>query len=344
MVAATAVAVALASTVVATSLAAPAAKAPTWSAADIAKVAKQKGVAPFQLVYDVPKSIPHYKLGFVNPDLGNPFFATWSRAMKDAAKFYGVSFSEGNAATKYEKETDIYDTLASKKIDAVGAHPGNTVIAAKAKKAGMPFITIDSVVKGSSGHVGVPDVAVGRLAAKLVSEQLTKKVAGDWKGKPLFYVGLGVPGCTPCEVRPHVAFDELKKQFQFDGSSFISEYATPDVGQKFMTDLMTSHPNDAFVIVPLNDESLIGVLQALSAADRSKDALAVTLGGDPAGRKFLRENSDVVFAAIDFNPYGEAWNWVAASIAKIRHQSFKPYSITTVLTPQNVDTYYRDKS
>jgi ABC-type sugar transport system substrate-binding protein len=111
-----------------------------------------------------------------------------------------------------------------------------------------------------------------------------------------------------------------------------------------MTDLMTSHPNDVFVIVPLNDESLIGVLQALSAAGRSKDALAVTLGGDPAGRKFLRENSDVVFAAIDFNPYGEAWNWVAASIAKIRHQSFKPYSITTVLTPQNVDTYYRDKS
>src|SRR6476660_2687880 len=126
-VAAAVVAAAFASTVVATSLAAPAAKAPAWSAADIAKVAKLKGVAPFQPVYDVPKSIPHYKLGFVNPDLGNPFFATWSRAMKDAAKFYGVTFSEGNAATKYEKETDIYDTLASKNINAAGAHPGNTV-------------------------------------------------------------------------------------------------------------------------------------------------------------------------------------------------------------------------
>src|SRR5262249_52345811 len=135
---------------------------------------------------------------------------------------------------------------------------------------------------------------------------------------------------------------ELKKQFKFSGSSFISEYATPDVGQKFMTDLMTSHPNDKFVIVPLNDESLIGVINALKGADRAGDAIAVTLGGDPAGRKFLRGDWDIVFGAIDFNPYGGGGNWVAAAIAQTQHKAFKPYQISTVLTPENVDSYYKD--
>jgi ABC-type sugar transport system substrate-binding protein len=318
--------------------------APTWTAADVAKVAKANGVAPFVPVYAVPKKLDtRYKLGFINPDLSNPFFATWSKAMKSAAKFYGVSFVQANAATKYDKETDLYDTLAAQKINAVGAHPGNTVIATKAKKAGMPFTTIDSVVKGAA-HLGVPDVQAGTLAAQLLTPEIKKRLAGPWKGKNVYFVGLGVPGCTPCEVRPHTALSVLSKSVKIEGSSFTSEYATPEVGQKFMTEVMTAHPNSVFAIVPLNDESLIGVIPALKAADKLDDAVAVTLGGDPAGRKLLRENPKTVIAAIDFNPFAEAWNWVAASIAQLQHKSFKPYRLSTTLTPQNVDKLYPNDS
>src|SRR6188472_661842 len=91
--------------------------AAVWGPADIAKVAKANGVAPFVPVYAVPKTLAkRYKLAFINPDLSNPFFATWSKAMKTAAKFYGVTFVQGNAATKYDRETDIFDTLAAQKI------------------------------------------------------------------------------------------------------------------------------------------------------------------------------------------------------------------------------------
>ena len=314
--------------------------AAVWSPADIAKVAKANGVPPFVPVYAVPKTLPkRYKLAFINPDLSNPFFATWSKAMKAAAKFYGVSFVQGNAATKYDRETDIFDTLAAQKIDAIGAHPGNTVIAQKAKKAKMPFTTIDSVVAGAA-HLGVPDVQAGTLAAQLLIPEIKKRLAGPWKGKNVFFVGLGVPGCTPCEVRPHTALDVLKKSIEIEGSQFTSEYATPEVGQKFMTEIMTAHPNSVFAIVPLNDESLIGVIPALKAADKLDSAVAVTLGGDPAGRKLLRENPNTVLAAIDFNPYAEAWNWVAASIAQLQGKKFKPYRLSTTLTPQNVNKLY----
>jgi ABC-type sugar transport system substrate-binding protein len=318
--------------------------AAVWGPADIAKVAKANGVAPFVPVYAVPKTLAkRYKLAFINPDLSNPFFATWSKAMKTAAKFYGVTFVQGNAATKYDRETDIFDTLAAQKIDAIGAHPGNTVIAQKAKKAKMPFTTIDSVVKGAA-HLGVPDVQAGTLAAQLLVPEIKKRLAGPWKGKQVFFVGLGVPGCTPCEVRPHTALDVLKKSVAIEGSQFTTEYATPEVGQKFMTDVMTAHPNSVYVIVPLNDESLIGVIPALKAAGKLDDAISVTLGGDPAGRKLLRENPNTVIAAIDFNPFAEAWNWVAASIAQLQGKKFKPYRLSTTLTPQNVDKLYPNDS
>ena len=252
-------------------------------------------------------------------------------------------FVQGNAATKYDRETDIFDTLAAQKIDAIGAHPGNTVIAQKAKKAKMPFTTIDSVVKGAA-HLGVPDVQAGTLAAQLLVPEIKKRLAGPWKGKQVFFVGLGVPGCTPCEVRPHTALDVLKKSIAIEGSQFTTEYATPEVGQKFMTDVMTAHPNSVFAIVPLNDESLIGVIPALKAAGKLDDAVSVTLGGDPAGRKLLRENPNTVVAAIDFNPFAEAWNWVAASIAQLQGKKFKPYRLSTTLTPQNVDKLYPNDS
>jgi ABC-type sugar transport system substrate-binding protein len=316
------------------------AAAPVWTPADIAKAAKANGVPPFTPVYAVPKKLPkHYKLAFINPDLSNPFFATWSKAMKAAAKFYGVAYVEGNAATKYDNETNIYDTLSAQNIDAVGAHPGNAVIAQKAAAAGKPFTTIDSVVPGAS-HIGVPDVQAGTLAAQLLAAEIKKRQNGAWKGKKVFYVGLGVPGCTPCEVRPHTALKVLSRSVKIEGSSFISQYATPDVGQKFMTDVITAHPNSVFAIVPLNDESLIGVIPAIKAAGKQNDAVTVTLGGDPAGRKLLRENPKIVIAAIDFNPFAEGWNWVAASIARLQHKSFKPYRLSTTLTPQNVNTLY----
>jgi ribose transport system substrate-binding protein len=311
-----------------------------WTQADVDKAATKAGVAPFKTVYAVPKKLSkRYKIGFINPDLANPFFATWSKAMKAAAKFYGVDYVVANAGNKYDTETDLYDQLAAQGINAVGAHPGNAVIAAKAGAAKIPFTTIDAAVPGAS-RLGVPDVQAGQLAARLLAPEIKKRQLGAWKGKDIVFVGLGAPGCTPCEVRPHAAQTLLSRLVKVGVSEYIPGYATPDVGQKFITDLMTKYPNSVFAIVPLNDESLIGVLQGLKDAGRTQDAVAVTLGGDPAGRKFIRDTPKLVIAGIDFNPYGEAWNFIAASIARLQGKSFKPYTLSTTLTPANINKYY----
>jgi ABC-type sugar transport system substrate-binding protein len=314
---------------------------PVWTPADIAKVAKANGVAPFSLVYAVPKNTKHYKLAFIHLNQNNPYMIAWAQGMKAAAKFYGLSLILADAQDKLDTETDLYDTLNAQHPDAVGAHPGNAVIAQKAAANHQPFITIDGYGTGGLGRrIGVPDKKVGEVAGKLVADQAQALLKGAWKGKQVYYIGLGVPGCPPCETRVHVAYDTSKSMVKYAGSAFITEYATPDVGQKFMVDQMTAHPNGVFVIVPLGDESLIGVLQALKNAGRLNSAIAVTVGGSVTGRGFLRTYPKTVFAGIDFNPFGEAWNWVAASIAALQNHRYSEYNPTTILTPQNINQYY----
>src|SRR2546429_358399 len=95
-------------------------------------------------------------------------------------------------------------------------------VAKVAKANGVPpFTPIDSVVPGAS-HIGVPDVQAGTIAAQILATEIKSRLAGSWKGKSVFFVGLGVPGCTPCEVRPHTALKVLSRSVKIDGSSFIS--------------------------------------------------------------------------------------------------------------------------
>lgn len=309
------------------------ATAKCWTAADVKKASGAHGVIP---IYCVPKQIPNYLLAFINPDLSNPFFKSWQDGMKAAAKTYKVRFIDADAQNKYDTETSLYQTLNAQHPDAVGAHPGNDVIAQQALANHQPFTTIDGFggTSNLAGGIGIPDKKAAALAATEIAPYVKAKVAGPWKGKQLFFLGLGVPGCAPCEIRPRGAFAALKSTYKvsFAGSAFTPQYADPTFGQKWMTDQLTAHPDGRFVIVPLNDESLIGVLQALKDAGKLSNAVAVTMGGDAAGLGLMKTYPKTVRVAIDFNPFSEGWNWVVASIARLRHGHYSQYKLGPAIT------------
>jgi len=311
-----------------------------WTPADVLKASKPYHVIP---IYNVPKKLPKYLLAFINPDLGNPFFKSWQSGMKAAAKFYGVRFIDADAQNNYDSETSLYDLLNAQHPNAVGAHPGNDVIAQNAYANHQPFTSIDGYggsQKALSGGIGIPDAKAGQLAASGLVPFIKQRVAGAWKGKQLYFLGLGVPGCAPCEIRPHVAYDSLKGKFHFADAAYTPSYADPNFGQKWMTDQLTAHPDGRFVIVPLNDESLIGVLQALKSAGKLDNALAVTMGSDSTGRGFMTSYPKTVVNGIDFNPFSEGWNWVVASIARLQHAHYSQYQLSPVLTPATVNKAY----
>lgn len=305
-----------------------------WSAAQVKQATGKHDVIP---IYCVPKKIPNYLLAFINPDLSNPYFKAWQDGMKAAATLYKVRFIDADAQNNYDTETSLYQTLNAQHPDAVGAHPGNDVIAEEALSNHQPFTSIDGfggTKANLSGGIGIPDKQAGALAASLLAPYIKAKLAGPWKGKQVYFLGLGVPGCAPCQIRPQVAEATLKSQFKvkFSGAAFTPQYADPNYGQSWMTDQLTAHPDGRFVVVPLNDESLIGILQALKDAGKLSDALAATLGYDPTGASFLKTYPKTVPAAVDFNPYSEGWNWVVASIARLRHAHYSQYKLGKTVT------------
>ncbi len=183
-----------------TSTGAAAKAAGTFTAEDVKTAVKPYDVKP---VYDVPKNLPkRYKLAFINPDKANPFFQTWSQGMKAAAKFYGVDFTDVDSATKYDTQTSALTQLLVQQPDVVGAHPGNPVMAKRAKKEGLPFLTIDNAVPGNPNTIGVPDAEVGKMAGDIVGKAAKQRIDdGRWKGKKIVYLGLTATPCDPCDKR-----------------------------------------------------------------------------------------------------------------------------------------------
>src|SRR5262245_52198111 len=81
----------------------------TWSPDEIKAATGKDACAPLA---QLPKQFKQpWKLGFINPNKGYPFWGAISQSMQDAAKFYGVEFYEVDAAGDTTKYPDLMETL-----------------------------------------------------------------------------------------------------------------------------------------------------------------------------------------------------------------------------------------
>jgi ABC-type sugar transport system substrate-binding protein len=325
------------------------AKAPSAAATFTAAEVK-KATAPYDVdpVYDVPKDVGDLKLAFINPGKSYPFFATWSEAMKAAAKFYGVSVSEGDLNLKYDTLLSAYQQIAVRQPTVVGTGAQVSAPFISQAKSDQSKVVLLDASSPDVPSLGVPDQQVGEMAAEKLAEAAKPKLDGDWKGRKIAFVGFSVPNCPPCIARVKAAQAKAKELL----GSAISQTVTlqqkgqdpTTTAQDTVTDFLTAHPKDAILFMSYGDEPAIGAVNALKQAHRSEGGLAVALGGDSTARAALRDpsNKASLIGAIDFNPYAEGWNWVAAAIATAKGQKFKPYEVSRFLDVDNVDRYYPD--
>lgn len=315
----------------------------SWTAQEVAAATGAHKVTP---LFAVPKSLPKkYRLAFLNDGKSLSFFASWSAGMNDAAKFYGVSLDEADLNFHYENELSLYQQLAVKQPDVVGANVMNEPVYQAITKNGSKLVMIDGKFNNVP-NFGVSDVEVGQLSATTVEQPVKARLAGDWKGRHVMLVSVSAPNCTPCDTRAKAANSAAATGLGLTAAD--TTILTPpgqdptSAAQSTFTDFLTSHPDQAVVLVYGGDESAVGALNAARAAGRSKDVLVLSNGGDETARKALRDpaNATMLVGSVDYQPYSEGWNWVEAAIATAMGQSFDAYQVTRVLTPQNVDGYY----
>jgi ABC-type sugar transport system substrate-binding protein len=311
-----------------------------------AEVAAASGAYAVKPLFAVPKKLPkRYRLAFLNPGLSYPYFATWSQGMKDAAKFYGVDLDQADLNFKYDTQLAAYKQLSVKHPDVVGSQPMNAATFSAATQDGVKVVLIDGSFK-TALHFGVNDAQVGKLAVDTMASAVKANVAGAWKGRKVRVVGLTAANCTPCDDRVKASFAEATASLGIPAANDTmltpqGTDPTTSAGTTF-NDFLTAHPNDAILVVSYGDEPVIGAVNAAKAANRGKDILAVSNGGDVAARTALRDasNKGILVAAVDYQPYAEGWNWVEAGIATAMGKPFGTFTVNRVLTPANVDQFY----
>ena len=315
----------------------------TWSPTEVLTGSNNRVSAP---LFAVPKVVDPYEFAFLNPGLSVPTFVDWQLGMNEAAKFYGVRVSDTDLNLKYENALTAYQTLAVKSpvILGTGGGAANAALLSQVTKDGASIVLIDQALDGAKGF-GVNDAQAGTVGGQLLVDAAKKRVAEDWAGKSIIYLGVSAANCPQCDARVGAGAAEAGSGLNISSKNqFLlkPDPGTADKAQAVVTDFLTAHPNDKIVILGYGDGGAVGALNALKQANRLDDALVASLGGDLSGRAALRDPSNVkaFVGALDFNPYQEGWNWVEAAIATKLGQPFGTYSVSNVLTPANVNQFY----
>lgn len=294
--------------------------------------------------YDVPKCLKKpYRLAFINPGFSIPYFVVWSVSMKAAAKFYGVDFIENDLQLKFDQYVARYNELAIQDPDVIGGLFAKALID-PAKADGITLLSVGDPIPDYPLNWGASDEpVVGRLGGEFLGDAAKSKVDGDWSGRKLILVGLGQSDDGAIVKRIGGGLEGFASKLVLPADQII-EADTKGCGSEgartVMTDILTAHPDDVFAILGCNDEAGIGALTALKTANRAADSILVTYGAADAGKDAMKaDTTGSYIGAVDFNPYSQGWNWVAAAIALAEGETFKPFveiANNKVVTPSDL--------
>lgn len=307
----------------------------------------QAGAAPGSVkaqCFEVPKTLDEeIVLGFINPNVGFPFFKSWSDGYTAAAEFYGVKLYEadlGNFA--FEEALSRYEELSVRSPQVIGTLlPDGSALLERANADGVKVIPIDIPIEGNDYFVGVPNKEAGALAGQALADGVADSLA-DWEGRNVIVLGLLQESTSVTVDRVQSGLDVAAAAIP--GATIdrvdMGPSATVDDGLRVMTDYLTAHPDDVVLVIAMNDEAGIGALQAVKTAGREGDVRMVTLGGGEIAQDALRSDGDILVGVVDFNPFSEGWCWVESAIAAQLGEEFAPFQVNQVLTRENLDELY----
>jgi LacI family transcriptional regulator len=119
-------------------------------------------------------------LGFVVPELMNPFFTEIVRGVSAALHGSGYTLVTTSADQDPKLEKQVIEQLIARRVDAllVASTQWTVEIFRRVEEAGIPYILIDRNFAGLAAHfVGVNDEEVGALATRHLAEVGSKRIA-----------------------------------------------------------------------------------------------------------------------------------------------------------------------
>ena len=227
--------------------------------------------------------------------LNNPFFVEMEKGARAAADSLGLELivQAPEREIDVEKQMQIIENLIERKVGALALVPNGSreVVPAivKANAAKIPVVTVDTRVDAKAladagatvaTFIGSDNVDGGRLAGEFIARKLG--------GKGRVAVLEGIPGHETGDARLRGFREALAK---YPGITIVASQTANwerDQGFNVMQNMLQSHP-DIQAIFACNDVMALGAVEAIAAANRTKDLTVVGFDAQDDARKAIRE-------------------------------------------------------
>ncbi len=234
------------------------------------------------------------KIALVLKTLNNPFFIDLQNGAVESARQLGFELivQAPEREVDVEKQMQIMENLIQAQVDVICVTPSGSKeiipAIAKANKAGIPIIIVDTGVDSSalqesgafiSTFIGSDNFEGGVIAGKYIAEQLN--------GKGKIAILEGVPGHETGDTRLRGFHYALK---EFPGLEVLSSQTANferDQGYNVFQNMLQSFPQIE-ALFACNDMMALGAIEAIALAKRTNSLLVVGFDAVEDGKEAIR--------------------------------------------------------
>lgn len=220
-------------------------------------------------------------IGFVPSLASDPFFISMQYGAEQEAKALGVNLIWQGASGVYSPSAQLpyVNAVLAKKPDAFILVPtdANALMPSvqKAKSMGIPVLTVDTTVSDTSiltSHITGDNVGGGKQATKILVSAMG--------GKGQVYVMNGLPGTTTDQLRMKGFNEQVKAMPGVTNAGFQYTQDQPSKAETEIQSVLQRYPNLGGVFA-IDDESAVGLIQGLQAANATGKVKAVAYDAEP---------------------------------------------------------------
>lgn len=279
------------------------------------------------------------RIGYITMDLGNPYFVKLIDGMKEKADELGIELTIHDGANELAPQIKAMEDLITQKVDAIIISANNsdglTPMIQNAKDAGISVIAANAPVENPDAFIGSIEYDNGFQAGEIAGQYIKDNLDGKAK------VAILRLGTIEAALERTTGEKEGLLSLAPEAEIIAEpDASTRELGLNTVETLLQSNP-DLNVILGVNDDSVLGAYQAMTAAGKDGKEI-VLVGFDAIEEALLKVKEGGIYrGTIDIAPF-ESGKVILETAKKVIEdgpiEEMIEFPVTKV-TPENVDEF-----
>ncbi len=283
------------------------------------------------------------KIVYSQIDLVNPFFISRLEGAKAKCEELGIKLIVDDAQCDVSKQVSSIENYIAQGVDGIIMICVDTAamtdVVAQATDAGIPVMTVITLVEGSSAQCILDEYEFGYQAGLNAGEWVSEELGGKAD-----CAILGYPDMPQNKYRIDGMRDGLLKLAP--GANIVSDNQSANNTADGMkcTEVLLQANKDLEVIICHSDAVALGAYEAVIAADRDSDRFFIGgIDATPPGLDAMKEGG-IFRASVDMMPYAEAANDIEMMVDLINGKKVEDHVISFErVTWKNLEEYLASK-